>query len=254
LNSYPAPISHHSSPSCLKFLTYNIRVGAGPGHPLTTVKNLPSSPEILEKVAAAIASLHPEVVALQEVRGLEQARFLAEALDMNFAYCTHGRVDLDWGLAILSKFEIRAAWSEIIHPGRNPRIGLVASVRTPLGDILCVNLHYHVYGAYRDQVERTLELLEGLDGPAMIMGDLNFSGIQGELGPILKKWADACDSAAKGGEDVKKTGTVMGRLPYRLDYIFVDARRFRVETVGLMSEAHRKASDHIGYYACLAPL
>jgi endonuclease/exonuclease/phosphatase family metal-dependent hydrolase len=99
-----------------------------------------------------------------------------------------------------------------------------------------------------------MALLQRLEGILVLMGDFNFSGIQGELGPIRERLADTYEIAGSGTEIVAKRGTVTGRLPYRLDHIFVDPRYLRVEAVGLTSEAHREASDHFGYYACLEPL
>ncbi|TET95656.1 MAG: hypothetical protein E3J28_00270, partial [Desulfobacteraceae bacterium] len=76
---------------CLKFMTYNIRVGAGIENPFTSIRNLPSSREKLERIALAIKSVDPDVIALQEVRGIHQATFLAKTLNLNYAYSSHGR-------------------------------------------------------------------------------------------------------------------------------------------------------------------
>ncbi len=35
----------------------------------------------------------------------------------------------------------------------------------------------------------------------------------------------------------------------RIDYVFVDPRRFKIWDVGLIPYAHWEASDHLGYYA-----
>lgn len=253
-NPYRPSTSHDSRQACLKFLTFNIRVAAGPGHLFTTVRKLPSSQAIMKKMAKAIGSVQPDVVALQEVRGSEQARFLAEALGMNHVYCPHGRPDLDWGLALLSRFEIGAVRSEVIHAGSDPRIGLVCSVKAPGRDILCLNLHYHLFGSYRNQAERTVALLQALEGPLVVMGDFNFSGAYGELAPIRERLADTFEVAARGTEEVRQRGTVLGWPRYRLDHVFLDPEHFRVEAVGLLPEGHRDTSDHIGYFACLTPL
>ena len=51
----------------LRFITYNISVGGGTENPFTSVSNLPSSRKKLERIALAIKSVDPDVVALQEL-------------------------------------------------------------------------------------------------------------------------------------------------------------------------------------------
>lgn len=93
----------------LTIMSYNIRVGYGrkdrgvnPGKLASRVKNLPA-------IVAAIESIDPDIVGLQEVLGSAQAKELAQALKMNYSFEWHrtrGSPGLWWGVALLSKYPI----------------------------------------------------------------------------------------------------------------------------------------------------
>ena len=234
-------------------MTYNIRVGAGTEYPFTTVRNLPSSEKNLQDIAYAIKSVDPEVVALQEVRGSYQARYLAEALNLNYAYSPHGRRGFDWGLALLSKFRILDMRSRVIHHGGDQRIGAVYTIELNGDPIRLINVHYHV-GDYAPQVDATMRLLETAKGPLILMGDFNRPESAHELKPILETMLDTCNAVdTDNSRQVKMTGTYTGWRHGRIDYIFIDPKRFEVKDVGILPEKHWPASDHLAYFACISP-
>lgn len=234
---------------CLILMAYNIRVGAGIENPFTSVRNLPSSREKLERVALAIRSVDPDIIALQEVRGLHQAEFLANTLNLNYAYSSHGRSDFDWGLAVLSKFKISKVSTKVIYRGRDQRAGALYSIQINGSLVTFINVHYHL-GNYEEQVRATMGLLMDKEGPVVLMGDLNRTEHAYELKPIYERMIDTCTAVdTDGSKHVKKIGTVLGFSNYRIDYIFVDPIFFKVRDVGLIPEDHRSASDHIAYFA-----
>jgi len=237
---------------CLRVLTYNIRVGAGPERPLTCLSHLTSSPEKLRAIADAIASVRPDLVALQEVRGSEQAAFLAQELGMNYAYTPHGGKDVDWGLALLSKVRILGVHTAPIHQGRDQRVGVLYTLDLAGAKLQFINVHYHL-GGYQGQVAATVRLVqEAQEGPLILAGDLNFSRHEGALEPLLERLADTCELAPPPKAfEIERTGTAGGLFRYRLDYILVDPRLLSVIDVGLTSEPYRTASDHLGYHACV---
>lgn len=238
---------------CLQFMTYNIRVGAGTEYPFTTVRNLPSSKKNLEQIAFAIKSVDPDIIALQEVRGSHQARFLAKGLNLNYAYSPHGRRSFDWGLALLSRFRILDVRSKVIHQGSDQRIGAVYTVDINGHPIRLINVHYHV-GNYAPQVEATMTLLERAKGPLILMGDLNRTESAHELKPIGEKMLDTCKAVdTENSRNVRRTGTYTGWRHRRIDYIFIDPEWFEVKDVGILPEKHWPASDHIAYFACITP-
>ena len=89
----------------LIFMTLNIRAGGGLKNPGMSPYRVVATKENLIKIADAIKSVDPDIIGLQEVRGYNQAKFLAKKLNMNFAYSAHAGSNW-WGLAVLSKFNI----------------------------------------------------------------------------------------------------------------------------------------------------
>ena len=77
-------------------------------------KNLPA-------IVAAIRSIDPDIIGLQEVLGPGQAQELAQTLNMNYAYGEHPASSSGiswWGLAVLSKYEILEARTITIRASR----------------------------------------------------------------------------------------------------------------------------------------
>lgn len=232
-------------------MTYNIRVGAGRENFLMPVKYLNSSGEKLEKIASAIKSVDPDIISLQEVKGSVQAKYLADALGFNYVYASHGDSRLEWGLAILSKFTITEYRQEIIyHDDKKPRVALVSTIDLPKSSIAVVNVHYAL-GNYDKQIKETMRILGDISGPALLMGDLNLIDPEEGLAPMRAELIDTCEAVdTKGSREAKQRGTFRFGSK-RIDYIFVDPDYFSVLDVGLTAEEHRKASDHLAYFACV---
>ena len=236
---------------CFEFMTYNIRVGGGTENPFTPVRYISSSKENLERIAFAIESVDPEVVALQEVRGFHQVKFLAEMLNFNYAYSPHGRQNLDWGLALLSKFRILEASSKVIHHGGDQRVGAAYTIDINGNSMTLINVHYHV-GNFEPQVKATMALLKATRGPVVLMGDFNRPEAAYELKPIRQTMIDTCNAVNNDkSRHVRMTGTYLGWPHRRIDYVFIDPKCFEVKDVGILPEKNWHASDHIAYFACI---
>lgn len=239
--------------SCLQLMTYNIRVGAGRDGLLTPVKYLTSSENKLKKIAQAISSLDPDIIGLQEVRGTDQAKFLADSLGMNYVYVSHEDSRLEWGLAVLSRFKIIEYHGKFIrYDEKKPRVALTCTIQLPDSNVTIINVHFHL-GDYDEQVEKTIRLMSNVIGPTILMGDLNLIDPDDGLGPIKMKLVDTCELVdTEFSKEAKEIGTHRFGSK-RLDYIFVDPNHFSVREAGLLPEEHRSASDHIGYFACVRP-
>ena len=239
--------------SCLTLMTYNIRVGAGRDGLLTPVKYLTSSENKLQKIVSAIRSLDPDIIGLQEVRGAAQAEFLADSLGMSYVYLSHEDSRLEWGLAVLSRFKIIDHYGKFIRPDeKKPRVALVCIIEMPDSVVTIVNVHFYL-GDYDEQVDRTIRLMSYVTGPVILMGDLNLIDPDNGLAPIKMKLVDTCEVVdSKFSQEAKEIGTHRFGSK-RLDYIFVDPKRFSVLEAGLIPEEYRSASDHIGYFACVRP-
>ena len=237
--------------ACVTFMTYNIRVGAGRENLLLPVKYLNSTGDKLEKIALAIKSVDPDIISLQEVKGLAQAKYLADSLGLNYVYVSHGDSRLDWGLAVLSKFPISDYQGEVVHHDeKKPRVALACTIDLNNSPITIVNVHYSL-GGYDKQVEETMKILGNMAGPAILMGDLNLIDPDQELAPVRTKFIDTCEAVdTVGSQEVKQRGTFRFGSK-RIDYIFVDPNYFTVMDVGLAPAEHRNASDHLGYFACI---
>ena len=245
LNSKPDPT--------LTFLTYNIRVGGGMEDYGKPPHLLSSSKKNLQKLVDAIRSVNPDVIALQEVGGFWQAKFLAKELNYNYVYTSHGnRYFIDWGMAILSKYKIIRSRDHAInhgHEGRDydPRAGLEAVLDLHGTKVTVVDIHYHL-GNYDAQVHSTMRLLKGLQTPIVLLGDFNRKEWDREMQPIYDYMKDTCfEINTDGAKNVRAYGTGFGRI----DYIFIDKHSFEVIDVGLIPREHWSASDHVGYFAKL---
>ena len=247
----PETLGAISKDSCLSLMTYNIRVGAGRENLLMPVKYLNSSGEKLDKIALAIKSVDPDIIGLQEVKGSAQAKSLAAALGFNYVYVSHGDSRLEWGLAVLSRFTIVEYQQEVIHhDDKKPRVALVCTIDLNNSSITVVNVHYAL-GDYDKQVKETMRIVGDINGPALLMGDLNLIDPEEGLAPMRTKLVDTCEAVdTKGSREVKQRGTFRFGSK-RIDYIFVDLDYFTVLDAGLTPEEHRKASDHLAYFACV---
>ena len=247
----PDTLEAISKDQCLTLMTYNIRVGAGRKKLLMPVKYLNSSGKKLEKIAAAIKSVDPDIISLQEVKGSVQAKSLADALGFNYVYVSHRDSRLEWGLAVLSRFTIAEYKQEVLHhDDKKPRVALVCTINLPDSSITVANVHYAL-GDYDKQVKETMRILGDISGPALLMGDLNLIDPEKGLAPMRAELIDTCEAVdTKGSREAKQRGTFRFGSK-RIDYIFIDPDYFTVLDVGLTAEEHRKASDHLAYFACV---
>jgi len=236
---------------CLKFVTFNMRVGAGKEWPFIPLKYLRSSPQKLDNIASVLRELVPNVVALQEVKGEEQARYLATGLNLYWAYVPHGNAEFDWGLALLSEYPIVSYQGRTIYlDDMKPRVALICRLAVEEQTITVVNVHYYP-GDYDSQLRQTMDVLADIREPVILMGDLNLITYERQLVPLRDRLLDTCLAVTTAAsQEVRTTGTFRFGST-RLDYIFVDPGHFSVNYVGLARKELRGASDHIPYFACL---
>ena len=235
----------------LRFMTFNIRAGGGNEDPGLSPYYVHSTKEKLSKIALAIKSVDPDVIALQEVRGYHQVKFIAETLNLNFSYVTHSHW---WGLAILSKFEISEVSTKMIHRGDDPRVGQVCKIDIFGKPVTVVNVHFSYtelnYKKYERQVSETLKLLHSIQEPFVLMGDFNLGEAEKPIRPIKNRLIDTCRAVdTQNSRHALKYGTYLSGQGMRIDYIFVEPRSFKVVDAGVVPVKHWVASDHIAYFA-----
>lgn len=159
------------SEQTLRLLTYNIKHGLG----LDGVEDL-------ERAAELIRELKPDLVALQEIDqgaersgGVMQAERLGELTGMHPAFGKF--MDYqggEYGLAVLSRFEIVEAVNHVLPPGREPRSALAVRVEPEGQPLLFVSLHLYATEEERlSQAEKIVELVGSEDAPVILAGDFN---------------------------------------------------------------------------------
>ena len=176
----------------------------------------------LEETARAIEANDPDIVILQETtRGwlvmssVDQVRWLAERLDMDFAYAGASYDGL-WGNAVLSRLPIVSTDSIDYSTTQNlRRSALAVEVETSRGALLVIDTHLdNPKGAVDVRLEQISELLELWDGatPAIIAGDFNAD-------PGSPEWQAMADAGfVDSGDGVTETTSEDER---RIDYVWI---------------------------------
>ena len=90
-----------------------------------------------------------------------------------------------------------------------------------------------------------MDMLNKIDGPLILMGDLNRKPYHSEIKVLQEKLITTCEAV-----DTICESTGFGKI----DYIFVDRINFDVLDVGVLTSSnpyrkHYLASDHYAYYA-----
>lgn len=137
-----------------------------------------------ERIARVLAEISADVVALQEVdagyhaaAGVDQFRFLADALGMEHVEgVTLRRGDARYGNAILSRLPLHASHDvDLSVAGREPRRAIDAATRISGRSVRFVATHLGLRRSERRQQARTLARhLATHDGePLVLLGDMN---------------------------------------------------------------------------------
>jgi endonuclease/exonuclease/phosphatase family metal-dependent hydrolase len=163
-----------STPASWRVVSYNIRHGRG----MDGVVDL-------ERTAEGLRRLDADVIALQEVDervtrsgGEDQAARLGDLLGMNHAFGAFmdyqgGR----YGMAILTRCEIRRAEPLRLTDGNEPRVALVAELAdADDSTVTVVGVHFDWVeddGFRLAQAGEVAEHLERLDGRWILLGDFN---------------------------------------------------------------------------------
>ncbi len=204
------PAQEPASRPTLRVVSYNIRHGVGMDGKLD-----------LERIAAVLRRLEPDLVALQEVDencrrsgNVDQAAELGRLLGMahrfgEFMDYGGGR----YGLAVLAKLPITAARRHQLPEGAEPRCGLEIEVEAAglgLGRPLsftCVHNDWTKEAIRVEQMEALLAGLAAVERPAIIVGDYNGEPADASLEVLAKA----------GWQVLVKDGPPEGRRTWRSD-------------------------------------
>jgi endonuclease/exonuclease/phosphatase family metal-dependent hydrolase len=212
------------------------------------------------RVARVVADLAPDIVALQEVdlnmprsHGMDQARFLAERLDMDYRFFpVVENYAGKYGLALLSRFPIFDVKYNLLpalsNTGKGERRGVMwAKIKSPAGVINLLNTHLSFSRKERSLqmgalLERTKSAIEQKE-PIILCGDLN----AGPHSPAYRRLSTYFhDVQYVNKSQISPKATFFSRYPLlRIDHIFV-SEHFQSLSVRIPDNYDAKmASDHL---------
>jgi endonuclease/exonuclease/phosphatase family metal-dependent hydrolase len=220
----------------VRVLSYNIHHGEGMDEVLD-----------LERIAALIREVDPDLVALQEVDSVtvrtervDQAAELAHLTELRAVF--GGFMPYDggaYGMALLSRWPLTESINLRLPDGAEPRTALSATVRSPkTGRVLrLVGIHFYSTMTERlAQAVRLEALLDRQDIPTILAGDFNSTPDSEVMARLGESWA----IVAKGADRF----TYPSYAPDReIDFVLVQpSDRFDLVEQRLITDS--VASDH----------
>ena len=212
------------------------------------------------RIAAIIADLDVDIVALQEVDGghptreyRNQAQMIAGVLGMGHIYFPVEQDGLRrFGLAVLSRFPI-VVFDQVrlpnVYPLLNPRRrgALRTILETPAGRVYLINTHLSLF-----RLERRLQLTALMTGddvtavpanePLVFCGDLNSGPSSDTYKQVSRLLADVQTASNNGPVEA----TFHAKSPFfRIDHIFVSSHFTPLKTEVRKTADTAVASDHL---------
>lgn len=231
----------------LRVASYNIKHGRGMDDRVD-----------LERTAAVVDRFGAEVVALQEVDvgvrrsgSVNQPEWLGERLGMQSAFGAF--MDYQggcYGMAILSKWPLRAVRSLDLPTGNEPRVALVADLLRPDGEVLTVvNVHFDWVDDDRfrfAQAEVVAKFVAALPNAYVVLGDCN-DGPGSRTVQLFRAQARNADKPDGACATFPSPAPVQ-----EIDFVFAGpVARWRSATAEVVVET--AASDHRPVVAELVP-
>lgn len=230
-------------PQPIRVISYNIKRGLGNDENTDLLRS-----------ASRVDAFVPDLVGLQEVdknttrsRNTDQAAYLGNRLQMKHAFGKF--MDFQggqYGLALLSRYEIGKIDLVPLPRGNEPRVAIAATIALPSGEtIVVINVHFDWVrddGFRFAQAQTLRKYLDELSHPCLLMGDFN-----DEPGSrTLNLLSQGASEAKKPAED-RFTFSSMNPTS-EIDFIFgFPAARWRFENVRVLDDP--LTSDHRPVYA-----
>jgi endonuclease/exonuclease/phosphatase family metal-dependent hydrolase len=212
------------------------------------------------RIAAVIAALEPDIVALQEVDvgrarsgHVDQAHAIARRLDMHFHFNAALRVEEEqYGDAVLTSLPERLVKAGPL-PGLVPTLGLEPRgalwIAVDVGgtEVQVITSHLGLVAREQQNQARALAGTEWLKkpecaGPAILLGDFNATSASVVYRTLTARLKDARKLCPVGG----RTATFPSRLPFLpIDHVFVGGGIRVVRLQAPQTPATRIASDHL---------
>ncbi len=212
----------------LKIMTFNIQHGRN--------HNFNGDVIDLPAMAENVREQNPDIFGLNEVRCgndadicsgySDQVAFFADALGYNsyFGDAIKIKDDCRYGNAIFSKTPM-VKCEKMMIPDVTERVGSRYETRCIIKSeydfngkkLTVLNSHFGLgIGEDENAVDTVLDLLEGIDGPVVLMGDFNKTPDHSQIKRLSRLFTDSHESLGKSEL------TFPSNLPeIRIDYIFV---------------------------------
>ncbi len=230
-------------------VSFNIRVGYGTGDWSVSPYLLRNRKKDLRPIIDTLQSINPDVVGLQEVLGRSQAKEIAKALDMNYAYAPH-QIPW-WGMAILSKYPITGCDSKFIGSKQGgSRTAIACKLGTKDLQIAAVNVHRD-YRLFDGRSTKSAADFARKFKNVILIGDFNFPPNGPRYDGITETFLDTALVDTANASKAREAGTYGFPLGRRIDYIFVRETEYETLDAGVADYKFRHASDHRAYFAKL---
>lgn len=238
-----AQAPERSSPH-LRVMSYNVKHGRGMDDRVD-----------LERTAAVIRRVGPDIVALQEIDvgcgrsgGIDEARRLGELCGMDSAFGRFMEYDGgEYGMALLSRHEILEVVNVNLPPGSEPRTSLVARIRlTESGsEVVVAGIHFYRTEEQRlAQARALVSHLQNETSPVILVGDFNAEPDD----PVMRFLEETFTNVPKGADRFTYPSD---RPDKEIDYVlYRPATFFRLSAIDVLDEP--LASDHRPLYADFA--
>lgn len=172
----------------VRVVAYNIHHGEGMDEVLD-----------LERIAALIQDLEPDLVALQEVDRkvertgfVDQAAVLAELTGMAYEFGAFMPYQGgDYGMAVLSRWPVVVATNHRLPDGDEPRSALGVRVRSPTSGRELEFVGIHLYRTAEErlaQARQLADVYEGVDVPVILAGDFNSTPESEVIAFLAESW------------------------------------------------------------------
>jgi endonuclease/exonuclease/phosphatase family metal-dependent hydrolase len=221
-------------------------------------------------IVRTLKSLHPDVIALQEVLQHEtlpnQAKALADALGYHYVFASVDAPDKvrRYGNAVLTRHRILAQEWKALKPLDDYRV--VVHVRIGIGahalDVYATHLNFLPEGGpvRREQIADLLEYERATSNgdPTLLVGDFNAPANAPEFAALTPRFGDAYDLRhPDAAQDAREHSTLNLAFyaPLRIDHVMVECDAFAVVDAKRLFDRQEPdgtwASDHFGIWTRL---
>ena len=200
----------------------------------------------LERIAALINDLRPDLVALQEVdHSVERTGFVDQATELGELTgltATFGEFMRyqggEYGMAVLSRWPIVATRNHRLPDGAEPRSALALRVRSPASgrELEFVGIHlYRTADERMAQAQQLADIYRSTQTPVILAGDFNSTPDSEVISLLARSW----HFVRKGADHFTFPSTLPAR---EIDFVAYRPVRFKVLGQRLLDEP--VASDH----------